>query len=486
MSHECSEVTGLFNSAQRGRGRQYAEARVAPLADHAAAFSSHDQKDQVVTLAEHPPKSGDDLDASRSGRALDPWRKYSRWLAGIGVVVVAARLPFLQLLTLGDVGALAMTPVWWASARRVRAAVPLFAIGLLCVPVGLLLTERSALDHQLSRGLFFNSAALMVGLLATVGFLLWAREQLGSANVAIAFGVGLFLRIDTSNSLFSSNPWKFGYSTPVTVLSLALLYRWAGRRLELALLIVLSVACLFADSRSALGILMLAAAALAWQLRPRTHNRAGSATRVLLGSSLALVAVYYLAQALVLGGALGSVTQARSQAQVREAGSLIVGGRPELLASLHLIADNPLGPGAGARPNLHEISVAKTAMSRIQYDPNNGYVERFMFGNGYSLHSVVGDLWAQWGLIGLLFVGFCVALVLRRTSVGVALGTVPAITLYLAASLLWNVFFSPWYGSLRLFSLTLALVLVAGSKGDGRVPRSPGRHTGADDPRSPD
>lgn len=391
------------------------------------------------------------------------WERYSRWAAAVGVVIVAARLPFVQLLTLGDVGALAMTPVWWASARRARPAVPLIGLGLLCVPVGLLLTIHSSLDHETSRGLFFNSAALMVGLVASVGFLIWAVEKLGAANVAIAYGVGLVIRIDPGSNLFSSNPWKFGYSVPITVLLLSLLYRKGRRGLELALLLVLAAICLVTDARSALGILLLAAAAAAWQLRPRTHDRAGSATRVLLGASLALVAVYYLAQALVLGGALGPATQARSEAQVREAGSLIVGGRPELLASLHLMIDNPLGPGAGTHPNHHEVSVAKTAMSTIQYDPNNGYVERAMFGNGYALHSIVGDLWSQWGAVGLVFTAFFTALVVRRVTKGVALGVMPGITLYLAGSLLWNVFFSPWFASLRLLSLTLALVLAAGA-----------------------
>lgn len=388
------------------------------------------------------------------------WNRVSRLIAVVGVAVIAARIPVVDLLTLGDVGALALAPVWLSSARRFSWAGPLLCTGLLCVPVGLLLTLRSAVDHELSWGLFEGASTWMVGLVASVGFLLWAREQLGASLLALVFGLGMVLGIDPSTNLFSTNPWKFGFAVPITVLALALAHRAGRRWIELALLVTLAAVCFMTDSRSALGILLLACAFMAWQLRSGAQHRTGSPSGALLGSALAVVAVYHIGQALVLGGAFGEVTQARSEAQVERAGSLIVGGRPELLASISMIAADPWGPGAGARPSYGEIMLAKGAMATIDYDPDNGYVEDFMFGSGYSLHSVFGDLWAQWGLMGLVFTGAVVLVVMRRLTAGLADGGMPAITLYLSCALLWNVFFAPWYSSIRLLELLLAMILV--------------------------
>ena len=41
-------------------------------------------------------------------------------------------------------------------------------------------------------------------------------------------------------------------------------------------------------------------------------------------------------------------------------------------------------------------------MSALNYDPNNGYVEQYLFGQGYEVHSVLGDLWIHFGVAGAL------------------------------------------------------------------------------------
>ena len=394
-----------------------------------------------------------------SGSAREPRARLEQLVAIVSVVLVAVRVDLPHELTVGDVVAAALLPVWLPHVRRYRAALPLMGLALLCIPFGLLLTIHSSPDHTTSRGLFLGFAVWVVGVVVSVGLLLWARDLIGSANVVILFGLGMLLGIDPGSDLFASNPWKFGFSVPATVLVLGLALKSGRRWLELLLMLVLTAVCLVTDSRSELGILMLASAAMAWQLRPTAHTRPGSAVRVLLGSTFAIVGIYFVGQALILAGAFGASTQARSQAQVESAGSLIVGGRPELLATLHLIADNPLGPGAGARPNFHEVSVAKAAMAQIQYNPNNGYVEHSMFGSGYSLHSMFGDLWAQWGLLGLVFTLVLVATVVWQVALGLARRNLSAVTLYLSSALLWNVFFAPWYSSFRLLELLLAVLL---------------------------
>ena len=70
----------------------------------------------------------------------------------------------------------------------------------------------------------------------------------------------------------------------------------------------------------------------------------------------------------------------------------------------------------------------------VNYDPNNGYVENWMFGHGYALHSTFGDLWAQYGLLGLVFVAFILGLVVGWLASGIGHGPRAAALFFLSAS----------------------------------------------------
>ena len=80
-----------------------------------------------------------------------------------------------------------------------------------------------------------------------------SRRPLGSAS-------GWRSASPPSTPLFATNPWKFGFALPVTVILLALAARF-GRRWELGALTVLIVVAALSDSRSAFGLLLLAATA---------------------------------------------------------------------------------------------------------------------------------------------------------------------------------------------------------------------------------
>lgn len=394
------------------------------------------------------------------------WARVDQLLALTGVLVIALRIELPKMFTVGDLLALGLVPVWLPVLRRYVSARLLVAVAVIALPFGAFITAQSAIDHEIRIGGYVNAAAWLVGLVASLGFLLWARERLGTTTLAVVFGVGLLLSIDPSSNLFPSNPWKFGFAVPVTVLGLALAHRTGRRHLELALAALFTVICFFTDARSSFGILLLTTTLMAWQLRPMTPGRKGSAVRAALGFTTVLVSVYYVGQALLLAGAFGATTQARTVAQLAQGGSLLVGGRPELLATQALIRENPLGPGAGALPNFHEISVAKGGMAESGYDPNNGYVENWMFGDGYALHSMLGDLWVQWGLVGLALGALLLIIIVRRVATGVSAGTSSAVVLYLSCLTLWNLFFAPWFSGLRLLELLLALILARRSTED--------------------
>jgi hypothetical protein len=162
------------------------------------------------------------------------------------------------------------------------------------------------------------------------------------------------------------------------------------------------------------------------------------------------LSVFQLGQALILDGYLGAETQARSIEQLRTSGSLVLGGRPELAATFALMRDHPWGFGVGSVPTAADVQVAKEGMASIGYQPDNGYVERFMFGGHFELHSVVG-LALVAVLLGVLVVG-----VVRQ----LAHGTASAILIFAAAQSVWNIFFAPFYSSVPFLVIAVALALV--------------------------
>jgi O-antigen ligase len=226
------------------------------------------------------------------------------------------------------------------------------------------------------------------------------------------------------------------------------------------------------DSRSELAILLLVLLVVLWDLRPRTPGRRGNVGWTLLGlGGLALV-VYQAGQALILEGYLGDSTRQRTEAQLDEAGSVIAGGRPELGAAIALFRHHPWGFGSGTLPNLMDVQVAKTGMAALNYDPENGYVERYMFGTSFELHSVLGDLWTRFGIIGILLTVALLVVLLHGAGSAVADRTVVGLVVYVVVKSLWNLPFSPVFSAVPLLMLAIAMCLVPADRASRR--RSPG------------
>lgn len=397
---------------------------------------------------------------------LDPVRKGSwataeRGVAAVVTILVAMRFNLPHLLTLGNAATLSLLPVWLPTARRYVGARAVVALGSAAVVSGVVLTVLSAGDHPTGPGTLADNSVLVVGLLADFGFLLWARERLGDGWLVVLFGLGLLLGLGSAGPLFATDPWKFGFSTGVTLAALGLAHLLHSRAVELLAVVALLLASAATDSRSSFGQLLLVGALLAWQVRPTASTRLGSALRGVLGLGAGAVAIYGVGQALILHGFLGAATQVRSQQQIDESGSLLLGGRPEISATLALMRDHVWGFGSGTRVSHHDLLVAKAGMAAINYDPDNGYVEKYMFGQTYELHSVLADLWSRFGLVGLALGLLALFLVLRWTGASVTAGTASAVVLFLAAKALWNLVFSPLYSSVGLLSVTLALVVAA-------------------------
>ncbi|RFA21187.1 hypothetical protein B7R25_07365 [Subtercola boreus] len=384
-----------------------------------------------------------------------------RFIAAAALILIGARIALPQGVEVGHVAGLLLMPVWIPVVRHYRWGWALLGTGVFAALMGVWLTVFNADTHSTDSSLMLRNTILLVGALVSIGVVLWARRVLPEANVTLWFGIGLAFAITPDSPLFPSNPWKFGFAVPVAIITLSLAYKSGRRWLQLVVLGALTLTSGLNDSRSAFAILLLAAIVVAFQVVPRGKNRRLAALRMVFGLGGLTVVIYNLGQALILDGYLGASTQARSLEQLRTSGSLILGGRPELSASVALFKDQWWGFGSGTVPSLSDISVAKAGMASINYAPDNGYVERYMFGGHYELHSMLGDFWTHFGIAGLLFLAVVVVVAIWGIAMRIADRTASGVIMFASATTLWGVGFSPFYSAAPLFVLMLGMLAIA-------------------------
>lgn len=398
-----------------------------------------------------------------AGRRAAPAVVTRRIVAVVVVVLIAMRIELQFDLSVGYLAAAALAPVWFPVLREYRGARGLFIAGLIALGSGLWLTGLAADTHEISPGIAAGWTFRLAGVLCSVGFVLWSRKVIPDSWLALVFGLGLLAGGPTASGLFEQNPWRFGYSFAVAVVVLALAHLAGRRWLGFIAAIGLAVVSMFTDARSSFAILVLTALLLGWQLRPTRPTRGNSGVRVVIALAALAVLVYNLGQAAIVAGYFGEATQQRTIDQLDASGSLILGGRPELAATLALMQDRPIGFGAGTLPNLGDVLTAKSGMAEIGYEPNNGYVERYMLGGHIELHSLFGDLWAHFGIPGLALAAFILFLILRGLGATISSRSASPVVIFLVITAVWTFFFGPFYSAERMLILTLGLVLVPGA-----------------------
>jgi hypothetical protein len=291
-----------------------------------------------------------------------------------------------------------------------------------------------------------------------VGVLLWCQRVTSVRATSLAFAAGLAIAVPLH---ISSDPnlWRFTLSIPVGILALVLVSSVDRLWLTLLAVGVLAALGLANDSRSNSAFLLLAAIVVVWQRVANSDSRRARGWGGLLSLLAAGGGLALLLQGAILDGAFGEATQVRTAEQIARGGNVIVGGRPEIAASLALIERHPAGLGPGAQASYEDVTAAKGGMLGVGYDPNNGYVERFMFGSGIELHSVLGDMWIWFGLGGVLLAGAIAVLVATGFARGYAAGSLSPIYVYLCIRGVWDLLFSPVDSSLRLWPLLLSLAI---------------------------
>lgn len=365
--------------------------------------------------------------------------------------------------TIGYLFGLLLLPLWVVEFRRYRFGWLGIWIVLACLLNGLWLAWYSSQTHVFLPSTFLGALGLFVGFIVTVMVLLWSRKLIPIPVLGLVYGLGMLTSL-SSKGAAQDNFWKFSLAVPVTIigLSLALSLRRrnanAARAIEAVVLLLLAVLSLLNDSRSMFGTLAVVLALVLWQLFPPGRSVRLAMLRSVVTFGVLIIGVYNVGSALALEGLLGQAAQERSAMQIEMSGSLILGGRPEMMASFALIGNRPEGYGFGIIPQLSDIRVAKEGMASIGYNPDNGYVENYMFGNQFELHSTAADLWATMGVAGLflaLTLGIaCLVWILHRISTREA----SALVLFLSIYTLWNLAFSPLYSALPTLGLAVGFM----------------------------
>lgn len=376
----------------------------------------------------------------------------------LAAAAMGIRYSFTNEVTVALLVSVILAPVWLSQLRRYRGMTALVLLGLGAIVSGIVISLLESSRTLSVKSLMLTNSLQVLGIVGVIGVLLWVRSQMGSAALAVAYGLGLLVNVVVTTGVNQGNALKFSFSIPVTVIVLGLAGLAHSRKVEIAWLIGLAAVLLvWADSRSMSAMLALTLMVMLWQLPRRVAQRRVRPSTVLLVIGLSGLAVYQIMQAVILDGVLGEAAQARSELQLQTSGSLVTGGRPELGATLALLLRQPWGYGSGVLPSSGDVWAAKSGMHVLNYDPNNGYVGNYMFGSGYEVHSVLGDLWIRFGVVGALlavaFIAFCWYGLADRLSNRSA----SALLVFLTLNASWDLFFTPLRTASYTFVLAVAL-----------------------------
>ncbi|CAH0223621.1 hypothetical protein SRABI76_02575 [Microbacterium oxydans] len=387
-------------------------------------------------------------------------------LAAVVCVILAARITLLQGVTAGILISILLLPVWVVTLWRHRGGSAIVTLGGLAIVSGLVLTDFFAGDHPTSESMMQQNTFSLISVIGGIGVVVWVRSLLGNAATALWYGVGLMVGV-VLHGLDMDNVWKFDLSVPATVIVLALCMMSRRPWVEMIALLLLAVVSALNDSRSAGSMLLVAAALVVWQSLGSRLAKSSTTVRTLAVFGFTAVIGYAALQAFILEGWFGKAAAVRSEAQIAQSGSLLLGGRPELGASTELIAANPLGLGSGTLANGIDLLIAKTGMARLNYDPNNGYVEKYMFGNGFEVHSMLGDLWIRFGLFGAAMLVVALVIITLGTAGQVAKRAASGLMIYLAIQVFWDSLFAPFFStSISTLVLGVALAMVPRTRKD--------------------
>lgn len=379
-------------------------------------------------------------------------------IATVAAAAAALRFQVASGVSICLIACIVLLPVWWGALRQYRFGRTIVITGSLATVWGIalaLIEQHRPVSSSLMQGQTLN----MLAFVGSIGMLLWCRSIIGGARTTMWFGIGALASI-AATGVDGGNPWKFTFALPValTVLGAAGMARRRG--LEILALACLGTVSMFSDSRSMTAFFVLTIPIIAWQMVGSEKRADGRPWRALLWFAALALGAFNLFQSLLLDGVLGEDAQERTANQIETSGSLITGARPEAGAAAALVTERPAGYGAGTLPSSTDIWTAKVGMSALGYDPDNGYVDNYMFGQKIEVHSVLGDLWIIFGPLAAIFALLLLGSAIYSVARGVTLRSSPGAAIYLLLLGAWDTFFSPLLPSSPTLALLFAVTAI--------------------------
>ena len=268
----------------------------------------------------------------------------------------------------------------------------------------------------------------------------------------------------------TAEKWKWEYSYGITILALLSVSFLIARRRQVPAFIVLmavSIVDLLMNFRSAF-LMLLVTIVLVFPIIPerigrlRLLPRKNNLLRVAIVGVLALVGGWTangLLHMVTRSGLIGEEAQQKNESEA-QAGNLLLGGRPEVFIGLRAAMDSPiLGHGSWAR-NIKYIEMQYDMMQEygIQEDLRDAEAsERGLIPS----HSHIIGAWVYAGFLGALFWIYIFWLVIKGLLVAsVQRPRLGPIYIYVLVGYTWNIFFSPFGSTSRIFEAFTIVVIV--------------------------
>jgi len=418
--------------------------------------------------------------------------RLTAWVAALVAVALPIRavFPFASsVISVGVIIAVILLPVILVKVgnyRHTGAILGLTMGSLASAPLLMAAADRQV-DFRIATIQIAALAFSVISLLA----LLWIRTVIGTTRLAMLYAIGLVvekvLTRDNLEAVGLTNTWKYAFAFPVTVLLLAAASKSRHSLPTIAVLLLIAWLSVQNGHRSFLAIIVITLGAFLWSRRPIVTPRTEQVPRQArsffsgLRTALALVAtsviVYQGFIWMALNGYLGRYNEYSTRRQAAK-GELLAIGRTENAAAWRLFIERPTGYGPGATADAGDVAAGNAGLVSRRVNLESSVIDDYVFGQGMiKLHSVISDLWVQFGLVGFLL-GFTLLVIVGGRLVGALSnrGTA-ALTFFLAASCLWNLLFSPIGSNLGdvIFAVALLLPLKIPPKCDNLIakPRTP-------------
>jgi hypothetical protein len=426
--------------------------------------------------------------------------RWSNWSARTGIsaldlwAFILPAMSFLQIAVVGrlivsEIAAAVLLPWLLRTGDRLKAPRWLYVL------LGAWFVSQVVTDlvvHSAFADWARGWAAIAFTLVNLVAILSLAatprRARIFALGLAAGGAIGYFI---APNVYAATDPWKWAFAVPIGFsLAVWLSTAWAARRPWLPIVIFAAFGILnaFMQFRALSGVSMLTAGylLLALLLDGRLSFRSPIMARIGVGFAsyaLAAVAVYVSLNAAAAADLFGDAAKARYDSQsgvvapsaapqgTATAGSsasataapanplgVIAGGRAEILSSTQAIRDSPLlGHGSWAKDPKY-VELQRKGLIDLGIPGGNAPTDPTLIPT----HSYLLGSWVWAGLAGGLFWLAVAALALWTVASLFRVRTaLRPLVVFVASWLLWNIAFSPYANTERLYaSYGLAICLL--------------------------